>query len=66
MLFVIVWSAVATYIILKVIGLFMPLRMSTENMEIGDVAEHGHEVYPSDIPSLGAYQEVPAAVPATA
>ena len=65
-LFVIAWSAVATYIILKVIGLFMPLRMSTENMEIGDVAEHGHEVYPSDIPSLGAYQEVPAAVPATA
>lgn len=65
-LFVIAWSAVATYVILKVIGLFMPLRMTTENMEIGDVAEHGHEVYPSDIPSLGAYQEVPAAVPATA
>jgi Amt family ammonium transporter len=64
--FVIVWSAVATFVILKVIGLFMPLRMSTENMEIGDVAEHGHEVYPSDIPSLGAYQEVPSAVPAPA
>ena len=62
---VIVWSAVATFIILKVIGLFMPLRMSTENMEIGDVAEHGHEVYPSDIPSLGAYQEVPP-LPTTA
>ena len=31
----------------------MPVRMTTENMEIGDVAEHGHEVYPSDIPSLG-------------
>ena len=38
---------------LKVVGIFIPLRMSTENMEIGDVAEHGHEVYPSDIPSLG-------------
>ena len=59
---VIVWSAVATFIILKVIGLFIPLRMSTENMEIGDIAEHGHEVYPSDIPSLGAYQEVSAPV----
>jgi hypothetical protein len=22
-------------------------------MEIGDTAEHGHEVYPSDVPSLG-------------
>jgi ammonium transporter, Amt family len=64
--FVIAWSAIATFIILKVIGLFIPLRMSTENMEIGDVAEHGHEVYPSDIPSLGVYQEVPAGVPATA
>jgi len=64
--FVIAWSAAATFVILKVIGIFIPLRMSTENMEIGDVAEHGHEVYPSDIPSLGAYQEVPAAVPATA
>ena len=21
-------------------------------MEIGDIAEHGHEVYPSDVPSL--------------
>jgi Amt family ammonium transporter len=65
-LFVIVWSACATFIILKVISLFMPLRMSTENMEIGDVAEHGHEVYPSDIPSLGVYQEVTNPVPTTA
>jgi hypothetical protein len=34
-------------------------------MEIGDIAEHGHEVYPSDIPSLGAFQEVSPS-PATA
>jgi Amt family ammonium transporter len=51
--FVIVFSAVMTFIILKVVGIFIPLRMSTENMEIGDTAEHGHEVYPSDVPSLG-------------
>jgi Amt family ammonium transporter len=51
--FVIAWSAVATFVILKLVGLFMPLRMSQDNMEIGDVAEHGHEVYPSDVPSLG-------------
>ena len=43
----------ATFILLKFVGLFVPLRMSEENMEIGDTAEHGHEVYPSDIPSLG-------------
>ncbi len=31
----------------------IPLRMSEEDMEMGDLAVHGHEVYPSDIPSLG-------------
>ncbi len=52
-LFVIVWTAVITFVLLKLVGLFVPLRMSEKNMEIGDVAEHGHEVYPSDVPSLG-------------
>jgi Amt family ammonium transporter len=52
-LFVIFWSGIVTFVLLKVIGLVIPLRMTQENMEIGDVAEHGHEVYPSDIPSLG-------------
>ncbi len=61
---VIVWSGIVTFIILKVVGVFVPLRMSTENMEIGDIAEHGHEVYPSDIPSLGAFQEATAPVTA--
>jgi hypothetical protein len=28
-------------------------------MEIGDVAEHGHEVYPSDVPSLGYPHGIP-------
>jgi Amt family ammonium transporter len=58
-LFVVVWSAIATFILLKLVGLFIPLRMSDENMEIGDTAEHGHEVYPSDIPSLGYPSGVP-------
>ncbi len=61
-LFVIVWSSVATFILLKLVGLFIPLRMSEENMEIGDVAEHGHEVYPSDVPSLGYPSGVPGLV----
>jgi Amt family ammonium transporter len=52
-LFVIAFSAVMTFILLKLVGLVIPLRMSEENMEIGDTAEHGHEVYPSDVPSLG-------------
>jgi hypothetical protein len=50
---VICFSAVGTFILLKLVGLFVPLRMSEADMELGDLAVHGHEVYPSDIPSLG-------------
>ncbi len=57
--FVIVWTGVVTFALLKLVGVFIPLRMSRENMEIGDVAEHGHEVYPSDIPSLAYPEGVP-------
>jgi Amt family ammonium transporter len=58
-LWVIVFSAIATFILLKLVGLFIPLRMAEENMEIGDTAEHGHEVYPSDVPSLGYPNGIP-------
>ncbi len=52
-LWVICYTAVATFIILKVIGIFLPLRLSDEELEIGDHAIHGNEVYPSDVPTLG-------------
>ena len=52
-LFVIAWTAVVTFIILKVIGIFIPLRVTDEVAEIGDHAIHGNEVYPSDVPTLG-------------
>jgi ammonium transporter, Amt family len=58
-LWVIVWTGAVTFILLKLVGLFVPLRMAEENMEIGDTAEHGHEVYPSDVPSLGYPGGVP-------
>src|SRR4029077_1158399 len=48
-----VFTACATFVILKLVGLVIPLRMSEKDMEEGDIAIHGHEVYPSDIPSLG-------------
>jgi Amt family ammonium transporter len=65
-LWVIVFSGIATFILLKLVGLFVPLRMSEEDMETGDIAVHGHEVYPSDIPSLGFPSGVPAPAPAGA
>ncbi len=63
-LWVIVFSSIATFILLKFVGLFVPLRMSEEDMEMGDLAVHGHEVYPSDIPSLAFPGGVPAPVAA--
>ena len=45
---IIVWDALMTFIILKVISLFTPLRMSDEELAIGDLAVHGEEAYPSD------------------
>jgi Amt family ammonium transporter len=58
-LFVIAWTGIVTFVLLKLVGLFIPLRMSEKNMEEGDIAEHGHEVYPSDVPSLGYPSGVP-------
>ena len=63
---VIAFSAVGTFVLLKLVSLFVPLRMSEREMEEGDLAVHGHEVYPSDVPSLAFPAGVPQAVaPAT-
>ena len=51
-LWVIVFCAISTYILLKLVAVFVPLRMDEKDMEEGDLAVHGHEVYPSDVPSL--------------
>jgi Amt family ammonium transporter len=63
---VIAFSAVGTFVLLKLVGLVVPLRMSEEDMETGDIAVHGHEVYPSDVPSLGYPGGTPAPAPAPA
>jgi Amt family ammonium transporter len=65
-LWVIVFSAIGTFILLKLVGLVVRLRMKDEDMEVGDIAEHGHEVYPSDVPSLGFPGGVPALAPTPA
>src|SRR2546421_5336475 len=63
-LWVIVFSAVGTFLLLKIVGLFVPLRMKERDMEEGDLAVHGHEVYPSDVPSLSFPAGTPAPPPA--
>ena len=59
---VIVFAAIGTFILLNIVKLFVPLRMTEQEMEEGDLAVHGHEVYPSDVPSLGFPQGIPAVV----
>ena len=51
----IVFSGVVTYVLLKLVGLVIPLPPSDADLEIGDHAIHGHEVYPADIASLGGF-----------
>jgi ammonia channel protein AmtB len=63
-LWVIGFSAAGTYVLLKLIALVVPLRMTEEEMETGDIAVHGHEVYPSDVPSLGYPDGIPQQPPA--
>jgi ammonium transporter, Amt family len=58
-LWVIGFSGIGTFLILKFVALFVPLRMTDAEMEAGDLAIHGHEVYPSDIPSLAFPHGIP-------
>ncbi len=43
---IIVWDGVVTYLILRVIKFFTPLRMPDAELVTGDLAVHGEEVYP--------------------
>jgi ammonium transporter, Amt family len=43
--FIIVLNVVATFILLKAIGLFVPLRMSDKMLQVGDDAVHGETAY---------------------
>jgi len=43
--FIIVYNAIATFIILKVISIFVPLRMAEAQLAVGDDAVHGETAY---------------------
>src|SRR6202142_1790293 len=43
--FIIVFNAIATYIILKLISIFTPLRMDDAMLKVGDDAVHGETAY---------------------
>src|SRR5579885_2786930 len=52
--FIIVLNVVATYVILKVISVFVALRMDETTLRVGDDAVHGETAY-----ALGSDDEVP-------
>ena len=43
--FIIAYNVVATFIILKVISIFVPLRMDEASLKVGDDAVHGETAY---------------------
>jgi Amt family ammonium transporter len=48
-IFVIFWSALVTFILMKLIGLVLGgLRYKDEILEVGDLAIHGEEAFPED------------------
>jgi Amt family ammonium transporter len=69
---IIVWDALVTFVILKVISFFTPLRMPDADLEIGDLAVHDEEGYPDTEGAsrvLPGYQEhvpLPVVTPVSA
>ena len=48
-MWVILWSAVITFILMKLIGLVLRgARYSDEVLEVGDLAIHGEEAFPTE------------------
>jgi Amt family ammonium transporter len=58
---VIFWDALVTFVILKVLGLFMKLRLPDEVLETGDLGVHDEEAYPDEALVTGRRVESPAA-----
>ena len=57
---VIVWDGVVTFVLLRVIGLFMKLREPDEVLAAGDIAIHGEVAYPNEEPDVEpAFAEIP-------
>ncbi len=58
---VIVWDAFVTFVILRVLGIFMKLRLPDEVLETGDLGVHDEEAYPDETLVTGRRVETLAA-----
>ena len=59
---IIAYDAIATYVVLRIVALFVPLRASDTEVEGGDLAIHGIDPIPMYVPPNGNGARVPVAV----
>jgi Amt family ammonium transporter len=60
LVFVLVWDGVLTFVILKLISIVIPLRLTDKQLEIGDEAVHGDAAYElMPVPPAVTYQQPP-------
>jgi Amt family ammonium transporter len=72
LVFILIWDGVMTFAILKLISIFIPLRLTDKQLEIGDEAVHGDAAYelmpvpPAGYPEANGTPHAPVGVPTTA
>ena len=72
LVFILIWDGVMTFAILKLISIFIPLRLTDKQLEIGDEAVHGDAAYelmpvpPAAHPESNGTPHAPVPVPTTA
>jgi Amt family ammonium transporter len=52
--FIIAYDAIMTFVVLKIVALFVPLRATDAEVEGGDLAIHGIDPVPMYVPPKGA------------
>jgi Amt family ammonium transporter len=67
--FILVWDGVMTFVLLKLISIFIPLRLTDKQLEIGDEAVHGDAAYellpvpPISVPEAHGPSGTPTPIP---
>jgi Amt family ammonium transporter len=62
---IIVYDAIMTFVVLKLISFIVPLRASSPEMEGGDLAIHGMDPMPIYVPTPGVLPPAAGGAPAS-
>jgi Amt family ammonium transporter len=63
LVFILLWDGILTFVLLKLISIFIPLRLTDSQLEIGDEAVHGDAAYELLPVPPGADAHAPAMPP---